>query len=131
MLKPFERSPSMERSGFRYARPHLRSMVEPLTVITVLVAGAGMPAHPFLLFALQVFLFGFSILIPTPAAAGGAEALFFVLHRSLIPDHMIGPLTAWWRLMTFYVPVVVALGAWTFLAGTAQFKRLRSSQRFP
>jgi uncharacterized protein (TIRG00374 family) len=90
------------------------------SVITVLLAGIGVPARPVLFFALQVVLFGLITVVPTPGGAGGAEAAFYLLYRPFIPAGLMGVVTAGWRFVTFYFLIVVALLAWALFAGGSE-----------
>ncbi len=78
------------------------------SVVTVLVRSMGLPADPVQFFALQAVIFALSSVVPTPGGAGGMEALFMVLYRPLLPDSAIGIATAFWRVSTFYLPVLLA-----------------------
>lgn len=78
------------------------------SVVTVLMQGMGLPAHPLQFFALQAVIFALSSVVPTPGGAGGVEMLFTALHRQLLPGSMLGIATAAWRIATFYIPVLLA-----------------------
>lgn len=79
------------------------------SVVTLLVTGLGMPGRPVLYFALQVLVFGLAAFVPTPGAAGGAEALFYSLYRPFIQDGAVGLVTAGWRFLTFYFLLLVGI----------------------
>jgi uncharacterized protein (TIRG00374 family) len=78
------------------------------SIVTVLLLGLGIPVRPVLFMALQVIVFALQAFIPTPGGAGGAEALFAVVYRSYLPPGMIGVVTAGWRFITFYFPLLLA-----------------------
>ncbi len=78
------------------------------SVVTVLVRGMGLPVHPVQFFALQAVIFALSSVVPTPGGAGGMEALFMVLFRPLLPASAVGIAAAFWRISTFYLPVLLA-----------------------
>jgi uncharacterized membrane protein YbhN (UPF0104 family) len=65
-------------------------------------------------FALQWFVFVLSALLPTPGGMVGVEAAFFFIFQAFIPRDMIAMITTGWRLLSFYLPVV--LGAFTLIA---------------
>lgn len=78
------------------------------SVISLLLAGMGIPARPLLFMALQVIVFALITFIPTPGGAGGAEAVFSLLYRAFLPAGAIGVVTAAWRFLMFYFLVLVA-----------------------
>lgn len=82
------------------------------SVITALAAFLGAPVDPFLFFALQWMVFTLMSFVPTPGAAGGAEAAFLLVFGAVLPREVIGVATAGWRFLTFYLQLV--LGALLF-----------------
>jgi uncharacterized protein (TIRG00374 family) len=78
------------------------------SVTAVLVGGMGLPTKPGLFFALQILICGLATIVPTPGGAGGAEALFALLHRPYFPGASLGVVTAAWRITSFYLPVLLA-----------------------
>lgn len=88
------------------------------SVISALVAFLGAPVQPVLFWLLQWVVFTLMAFIPTPGAAGGAEAAFFLIYSALLPERVIGLATAGWRFLTFYLQlglaalVFVALERW-------------------
>ncbi len=78
------------------------------SVISLLLAGMGMPVRPLLFMALQVIVFALIIFIPTPGGAGGAEAMFSLMYRAFLPAGAIGVVTTAWRFLTFYFLVLAA-----------------------
>ncbi len=78
------------------------------SVISLLLAGMGIPVRPLLFMALQVIVFALITFIPTPGGAGGAEAMFSLLYRAFLPAGSIGVVTAAWRFLTFYFLVLLA-----------------------
>ncbi len=87
------------------------------SVITVLAYGLGLPVDPVLFFVLQWVVFTVSIAIPTPGAAGGAEAAFAAVYAGLIPTGLLGVATAGWRFFTFYLPLIVGSVGFHMLKG--------------
>jgi len=78
------------------------------SVITALVAFLGVPVQPVLFWVLQYVVFSLMALIPTPGAAGGAEASFFFIYSAFLPEAIIGLATAGWRFLTFYLQLGLA-----------------------
>jgi uncharacterized protein (TIRG00374 family) len=78
------------------------------SVISLLLAGMGIPVRPLLFMALQVIVFACITFIPTPGGVGGAEAMFSLLYRAFLPAGAIGVVTTAWRFLTFYFLVLVA-----------------------
>jgi len=82
--------------------------------ISALVMGLGFSADPVLFFILQWAVFTTMTMVPTPGAIGGAEVSFALIYNGLVPSFAIPVVTTAWRLITFYMPVV--LGAFIFSA---------------
>jgi hypothetical protein len=78
------------------------------SVAAVLIGGMGLPSYPALFFSLQILIYGMTTIVPTPGGAGGAEALFALVHRPFLPGASLGVVTAAWRVTTFYLPVLLA-----------------------
>ena len=84
------------------------------SVAAALLAFLGVPVDPVLSWLLQWTAFTAMNAVPTPGAAGGAEAVFAALYSPFVPTSVLGLATAAWRLTLFYAPLVVA--AVVFLA---------------
>jgi glycosyltransferase 2 family protein len=78
------------------------------SVISALVAFLGVPVQPVLFWMLQWVVFSLMAMIPTPGAAGGAEAAFFFIYSAFLPERVIGLATAGWRFLTFYMQLGLA-----------------------
>jgi uncharacterized protein (TIRG00374 family) len=78
------------------------------SVVTLVLMGLGIAAQPVLFMALQVIVFALMTFVPTPGGAGGAEAMFSLLYRPLLPDGAIGVVTTCWRFLTFYFLLLLA-----------------------
>ena len=78
------------------------------SVVTALVAYLGYPTQPVLFWLLQWVVFTLMAMIPTPGAAGGAEAAFFLIYSAFLPERVIGLATAGWRFLTFYLQLGLA-----------------------
>ena len=85
------------------------------SLATVVIALLGGPLRPFLYWILGWMSVAVSSAVPTPGAAGAAEATFFVLHAPFVPAEMLVVVTAAWRLLMFYVPALVAVVAFPLL----------------
>lgn len=82
------------------------------SVVSALVAFLGAPVDPVLFFLLQWVIFTLMGFVPTPGAAGGAEAAFYLIYAPLLPARVIGLATAGWRFLTFYL--LLGIGAVLF-----------------
>jgi glycosyltransferase 2 family protein len=78
------------------------------SVISALIAFLGAPVQPVLFWLLQWVVFTLMAFIPTPGAAGGAEAIFFFIYSAFVPERVIGLATAGWRFLTFYLQLGLA-----------------------
>ena len=79
------------------------------SVATAVIAFLGAPVRPLLYWVLQWATFTLMNAVPTPGAAGGAEAAFLVLYSPFIPPGTLGLATAGWRaLVIFYLPLSAA-----------------------
>jgi len=78
------------------------------SIISLLLMGLGIPAQPMLFMALQVVVFALVAFIPSPGGSGGAEAIFYITYRSLLPSDAIVIVTAGWRFLTFYFLLFLA-----------------------
>ena len=78
------------------------------SVATAVLAFLGVDVRPVLFWALQWATFTLMNAVPTPGAAGGAEAVFAVLYSPFVPSDVLGLATAAWRLVLFYAPLSVA-----------------------
>lgn len=83
------------------------------SVVSALIAFLGVQVYPVLFFLLQWVIFTLMNFVPTPGAAGGAEAAFYLVYSAFVPGEVIGLATAGWRFLTFYLQL--ALGALVFL----------------
>jgi uncharacterized protein (TIRG00374 family) len=70
-------------------------------LIAVLLA-LGLPNDLLHIFLLQWMVFIAMLFVPTPGAAGGAEAAFFLVFGKMIPGGIIGIVLAGWRFLTYY-----------------------------
>lgn len=85
------------------------------SVISALVAFLGAPVDPVLFWVLQWVVFTLMAFIPTPGAAGGAEAAFYFIYGAVLPGWIIGLATTGWRFLTFYLQLGLAALLFTTL----------------
>jgi glycosyltransferase 2 family protein len=78
------------------------------SVVTMVLAFLGVPVQPVLFWLLQWVVFTAMSFVPTPGAAGGAEAAFSLIYAPIVPAGLLGVATAGWRMLTFYAPVGLA-----------------------
>jgi uncharacterized protein (TIRG00374 family) len=118
-----------ERGKVRLALTILISTIQWLcrySVLTALVMSLGLPAQPLVFFSLQVILFAAMNAVPTPGAAGGAEALFALLYRPFIPAESITLVMVGWRFFTFYLPAILGAVGYSALGiGSARLETQR------
>ncbi|HRW35468.1 MAG TPA: lysylphosphatidylglycerol synthase transmembrane domain-containing protein [Thermotogota bacterium] len=65
------------------------------------------------IFARLVLINTSALIVPTPGNSGGAEGLYAIFLNGLIPDGMMGAGILMWRLVVFYLPVIIT-GILTF-----------------
>lgn len=90
------------------------------SLLVLLASGLGLQLPWFEASLLQWLGFAACTLVPTPGAAGGAEAVFAVLYRGMIPDGALTQLLSGWRLLTFYWVVGAAAAALAITARPAE-----------
>ncbi len=78
------------------------------SVVSLLIAFLGAPVQPVLFWLLQWVVFTLAAFIPTPGAAGGAEAAFFLIYSPFVPGEVVALATAGWRFFTFYLLLGIA-----------------------
>ncbi len=85
------------------------------SILTLMLYSFGIQADPILIFLLQWITFTLMTFIPTPGAAAGAEASFYLVYASLIPKGYVGLMTAGWRFLTFYYTILLGIVVLTLL----------------
>lgn len=85
------------------------------SVIAALAAFLGAPVDPVLFWILQWVVFSLMSLIPTPGAVGGAEASFYLIYSTVLPEGVLGIATAGWRFLTFYLQLGLAAILFTLM----------------
>ena len=85
------------------------------SVATLVIVLIGGPLRPFLFWVLSWMTYALSSAVPTPGAAGAAEATFYVLHAPFLDAQRLVVATAAWRLLMFYAPALVAVVAFPAL----------------
>ncbi len=68
-------------------------------------AAFGLPSFPLTHVVLQWVVFTAGTLVPTPGGAAAVETAFAVVYHPLVPDALLGSLTAIWRFLLFYLIV--------------------------
>jgi uncharacterized protein (TIRG00374 family) len=86
------------------------------SIISLLIAFLGAPVQPVLFWLLQWVVFTLAAFIPTPGAAGGAEAAFFLIYSPFVPAEIMGLVTAGWRFFTFYLLLGLAAASYFVLS---------------
>jgi uncharacterized membrane protein YbhN (UPF0104 family) len=88
-------------------------MAQWLTRFSILLAvllALGLPDDLLSFFLLQWMVFVAMALVPTPGAAGGAEAAFLLVFGKIIPSAAVGPALAGWRFLTYYFMLLAGVG---------------------
>lgn len=96
------------------------------TVIYFLLLGVGIKTNPIEIFLLQIGVFVLMNIVPTPGAAGGAEALFYLFFSYFLPSEVILPVTSAWRFLTFYIQLTIGTALFAWL----NMKKLNIKQNF-
>lgn len=96
------------------------------SVVIVLLIGLGIQVNWLQLCLLQWVVFVCMLFIPTPGATIGAEASFFFIFQSVVPDSVIGIITPAWRFLTYYFQL--SLGAIVF--SCLNYSPVRKIQNF-
>jgi uncharacterized protein (TIRG00374 family) len=79
-------------------------------------AAFGLPAFPLTHVVLQWVVFTAGTFVPTPGGAGAVEAAFALVYHPLVPDALLGPVTATWRFLLFYLIVGFDVAYLAFVA---------------
>jgi uncharacterized protein (TIRG00374 family) len=97
-----------------------------LFVVGMLVKSMGMEVDFMLLATLQWIIFNAAVLMPTPGAAVGAEAMFYMLFKSYFSGDGLVLIMLGWRFLTFYlVNIVAALLLLGLLFGRSRISAMR------
>jgi uncharacterized protein (TIRG00374 family) len=99
------------------------------SVATAVAYFLGAEVDPVLFFLLQWVIFTAMLFVPTPGAAGGAEAAFYLVYSALLPASIVGIATGGWRLLTFYLQL--SLGAILFMMMNVADARTRARAGAP
>ncbi len=92
----------------------------PFFVLSGVGAGVSYPAA----FATSISLYLVMAYVPTPGASGGAEIGSAALFATMIPSRLIGVFVLLWRLVTFYLTMVVGGLFVAFEAISWSFRKL-------
>lgn len=74
----------------------------------LLALGFSGDLTPFFLWQWMVFIA--MTLVPTPGAAGGAEAAFLMVFGKIIPAAAVAPALSGWRFLTYYFVLLAGVG---------------------
>ncbi len=102
-----------QNGGKPFALSILALMAQWLTRFSILLAvllALGLPDDLLSFFLLQWMVFVAMALVPTPGAAGGAEAAFLLVFGKIIPSAAVGPALAGWRFLTYYFMLLAGVG---------------------
>lgn len=79
------------------------------SILTAMLLSFGIKVDPALFFLFQWVTFTLMTFFPTPGAAAGAEASFYLVYTTLLPKEMLGLMTAGWRFLTFYFNIILGV----------------------
>ena len=74
------------------------------SVIMAFFTAIDVPYSFVQLFFLQWLVFISTLIVPTPGATGGAEALFYFLFKFAVPGDIIVTILPSWRMLTYFIP---------------------------
>lgn len=78
------------------------------SIAGLVLAAFGSAWHPALYWLLQYLVQAISSVVPTPGAAGGAEAAFLLLYAPFVAANILIAAMSAWRLLFFYLPLAGA-----------------------
>jgi len=79
------------------------------SITAILVLGLGYHVNVFAMIVIQLMVFALMSLVPTPGATGGAEGLFLLFFKNILPESAIGTILIGWRFLDFYFLGIVSL----------------------
>ncbi len=79
------------------------------SVIAVLMLGVGTDIHLFKSIVFQWAIFLLMHLVPTPGASGGAEGIFLIFYRHIIPPDILGIIMIGWRFIDYYLLGILSI----------------------
>ena len=85
------------------------------SIAGLVIAAFGIDWHPQLYWLLQYLVQALSSVVPTPGAAGGAEAAFLLLFSPFVQIETLLPAMSTWRLLHFFIPLGAAACAFFIL----------------
>ncbi len=77
------------------------------SILIVLMSSLNISVSPLQFFFWQWIVFVTLTFIPTPGAAVGAEATFYLIFKNFIPGNYIGIITIAWRFFTYYSNLII------------------------
>jgi len=99
----------------------LLSMIANYSIVYVLLKGLRYDFSFLKIVAIQIVLYFFLYLTPTPGGSGFAEGGFYLLFYNFIPKHLIGIILILWRFFIAYLWVFVG---WVIIIKRFGFKGL-------
>jgi len=88
------------------------------SIVYVLLLGLGVSVSFLQVLLMQWVVFAIMLLVPTPGATGGAEAIFLLVFGSVCASDLLALLTTGWRVFSFYAPLMTGLLLWWGLLAT-------------
>ena len=85
------------------------------SIAGLVIAAFGIDWQPHLYWLLQYLVQALSSFVPTPGAAGGAEAAFLLLFSPFVDLEILPAVMSAWRLLHFFVPLAGAALAFLLL----------------
>lgn len=77
------------------------------SILIILISHLNISVSPLQFFFWQWIVFMALTFIPTPGAALGAEATFYIVFKNFIPGNYIGIIIIAWRFFTYYSNLIV------------------------
>ena len=77
------------------------------SIFTFIAAGLGLNPHPVVFFLLQWLVFMFMNVVPTPGAIGGAEVVFALVFKGVIPGELLAVASGAWRMVSTYLQLII------------------------
>jgi len=94
------------------------------SITAILVLGLGYHVNIFAMIVIQMMVFALMSLVPTPGATGGAEGLFLLFFKNILPDSAIGTILIGWRFLDFYFLGIVSL---IYIGTETWYRKIRDS----
>jgi uncharacterized protein (TIRG00374 family) len=116
-----------ERSAFRRTLPlSLIQWIARYSIATLILQAFGCPIDPLVGIGLQWMTFAAMAFFPSPGAIGGAEGAFYAVYSGIVPAAALGAALISWRVLTFYVPMLLASAGTLGIEGWSSARRRQS-----